>query len=104
MDWAAVLGSGRRGSKGEVCLVGGPVGSLVGGPVGGLVGGVVYDKFFWHALAFSTPAHATSDIRACTENGGSVCPLIPKKYYIIFSLNLFHLLSYAVTSCSHQQG
>jgi hypothetical protein len=35
--WAVVMGSSNRGGKGEVCLVGGPVGSLVWGPVGGLV-------------------------------------------------------------------
>jgi len=31
------MGSGRRGGKGEVRLVGGPVGGSVGGLVGGLV-------------------------------------------------------------------
>ena len=39
-DWAATMGSGRKGGKGEVCLVGGPVGGPVVGPVGGPVGGL----------------------------------------------------------------
>jgi hypothetical protein len=87
-DWATAMGSGHRGGKGEVCLVGDPVGVLVGGLVGGQLGGlvggmvgalvgalvgglvVVFDKSFWCGLAFVTPAQATSYICACAENMG----------------------------------
>jgi hypothetical protein len=86
MDWAVAMGSGCRGGKGEVCLVGG----LVGGPVGGLMGGVVFDNFFWHALAFATPTHATSDMRACTEYMRDC--LFP------YSQEILHLLEYGDNS------
>ncbi len=44
---------------------------------------VVFNKSFWHLLAFLTPAQGTSYIRACNENIGDACPLIPKKKCII---------------------
>jgi hypothetical protein len=40
-NWAAAMGSGRKGIEGEMCLVGGLVGGLVGDLVGGSVGGLV---------------------------------------------------------------
>jgi hypothetical protein len=64
--------------------MGGPLEGLVGGLVGGPVA-CLFDKYFWCALAFVTPAQATSYICACTENMGDCLSLYSQE--ILFFLN-----------------